>query len=53
MKSMFPCTQGRDNDVDDNDGVDGSLLSALGSVYEYNKITLQVVNGKDGWECGW
>ena len=42
-----------DNGVDDDDGVDGSQLGTLGSVYECNKITLRVVNGKDGWECGW
>ena len=39
--------------MDDDDGVDGSVLGALGSVYECNKITLQVVDGKNGWECGW
>ena len=51
MKIMFLYTQvggGEDNDVDDDDGVDVSQLGTLGSVYECNKITLRVVNGKDG-----
>ena len=30
-----------------------TMLGSLGSVYECNKITLRVVNGKEGWECGW
>ena len=51
--SVYTEGGGRDNGVDDDDGVDGSQLGTLGSVYECNKITLQVVNGKDGWECGW
>lgn len=44
---------GNDCEVDEDDGVDGSQLAGLASVYECDHIVLKVVNGKDGWECGW
>jgi hypothetical protein len=54
MKEMIQNTRGGgDNGVDDVDGVDVTMLGTLGSVYKCNKITLRVVDGKDGWECGW
>jgi hypothetical protein len=48
MKEMIQNTRRGDNGVDDVDGVDVSMLGSLGSVYECNKITLRVVDGKDG-----
>ena len=48
--------QGGDNSVggvEEDVGVDGSELPALGSVFECDHINPKILDGKDGWECRW